>query len=565
MSDLSVLIPARNEQFLARTVQDVLENARGDTDVIVVLDGAWADPPLVQDPRVSVIFHAESIGQRAATNEAARVATSRFIMKLDAHCAMAEGFDVVLMESHQPTWTQVPRLHNLHAFDWVCNRCGERRYQGVKPEPHDCGGYWEQEIIWKPKKHATDYTWFDTDLTYRYFDNPALKPYGGDKKKYAHQFREWAQGEITDVMTCLGACWFMERTRFWELGGLDEGHGSWGQMGVELACKSWLSGGALKVNKKTWYAHMFRTGSGFGFPYEIHGSDQDKARAYSRDLWLNDKWDGQVKSLRWLIEKFSPLPGWDEYLDENWVAFPPSLKRSPSKGILYYTDNRLDERIQQAVWGRLERVGLPITSVSLRPIPFGENIVLEKERGYLTMFEQILAGLEAMDAEVVFFCEHDVLYHPSHFDFVPERADLYYYNEHVWKVDAETGRALFYYCQQTSGLVACRELLLGHYRERVRRVRAEGFSRNMGFEPGTHGRKERVDDFKAESYFSEGPNVDIRHGKNLTPSRWQKDQFRNQRYTQGWTEGDSVPGWGTDGGPSVTLGRFNEFIDEVMR
>jgi hypothetical protein len=40
------------------------------------------------------------------------------------------------------------------------------------------------------------------------------------------------------------------------------------------------------------------------------------------------------------------------------------------------------------------------------------------------------------------------------------------------------------------------------------------------------------------------PNIDIRHGNNLTPTRWRKDQFRDQRYTKGWTEADEVPGWG---------------------
>ena len=41
MSRVSLLIPARNERFLSRTVQDVCEKARGDVEVLVVLDGAW--------------------------------------------------------------------------------------------------------------------------------------------------------------------------------------------------------------------------------------------------------------------------------------------------------------------------------------------------------------------------------------------------------------------------------------------------------------------------------------------------------------------------------------------
>jgi hypothetical protein len=160
------------------------------------------------------------------------------------------------------------------------------------------------------------------------------------------------------------------------------------------------------------------------------------------------------------------------------------------------------------------------------------------------MFRQILAGLEALDTDYVFFAEHDVLYHPSHFDFVPDECDRYYYNTNVWKLRVEDGHCLHYDCRQTSGLCADRELLIKHYRERVRRVEAEGFSRKMGFEPGTHKRAERVDDYGSDSWQSAYPNVDIRHGGNLTPSRWSKEQFRDQRYTAGWIESDEIPGWG---------------------
>jgi len=57
---------------------------------------------------------------------------------------------------------------------------------------------------------------------------------------------------------------------------------------------------------------------------------------------------------------------------------------------------------------------------------------------------------------------------------------------------------------------------------------------------------------------SEQPNIDIRHKGNLTPSRWSRDKFRNQKYCQGWTEANEVPGWG------VTFGRFDEFLSEVV-
>ncbi len=188
-----------------------------------------------------------------------------------------------------------------------------------------------------------------------------------------------------------------------------------------------------------------------------------------------------------------------------------------------------------------------IISVSLEPLQFGTNIQFPKSPGYLTMAQQILLGLERATADVIFFCEHDVLYHPSHFDFIPPREDVIYYNTNVWRVRYPDGHAL--YCnnlKQLSGLVAYRQTLLTHYRHRVelleRYIKENGmerlasYVRAMGFEPGTHKRAERVDDLTSDVYQSAYPNLDLRHEGNLTPSRWKKEEFRNKQYTDGWTE-----------------------------
>jgi len=61
---LSVIIPSRNERWLARTVQDILTNARGETEVIAVCDASWPDPPLQDHPRLTVVHYTDAIGQR---------------------------------------------------------------------------------------------------------------------------------------------------------------------------------------------------------------------------------------------------------------------------------------------------------------------------------------------------------------------------------------------------------------------------------------------------------------------------------------------------------------------
>ena len=259
-------------------------------------------PKVKPDPRVTLIHFNEPIGQRRAVNEMAKLARGEFILKTDAHSTFDKGFDVKLAEDCEYDCTIIPRMYNLHAFDWVCKN-GHRFYQD-KADPNivnkcpECEETLKIEYVWKIRKHKrTDFMYMDKDLRVQYW------------QKY--EKRPEAKGDIVDVMNGQGACWFQYKERFWELGGLDEKHGSWGQVGCEVALKAWLSGGSLKVNKKTWFAHVFRTTGAFTFPYHIRGNDQERARKYSRDLWINNKWPLQKRKLSWLLDKFAPVPGWE--------------------------------------------------------------------------------------------------------------------------------------------------------------------------------------------------------------------------------------------------------------
>ena len=503
---LSILIPARNEMFLAKTVENLLENIEDDTEIIVGLDGAWAEPGIPQHPRVTVVYFPESIGQRAMTNKLCKLSKAKYVMKLDAHCAVGKGFDRILLEDIKDDWTILPKMYNLHAFDWVCKSCGNRRYQGKSGKCEKCGGEEERDIVWKPKPSPeTTSMKFDKNLKFGYWT----------------EYKKHQKGDLVETMSILGACFMLSRKRYWELNICDESFGSWGQQGTEVACKTWLSGGKVIVDKRTWFAHMFRTqGGDFGFPYPQSGKQVEHARKLSRELFLKGKWKSKY-DLNWLINKFNP-PDW-----------------KTKKGIIFYTDNQLNLKIAHKVQKRLKEIGLPIVSASLKPMPhFGKNIVVKGKRGYLTMFKQILAALEASDSEIVFFCEHDVLYDPSHFEFTPSKKDVWYYNTNVWKVDWETGRAYRVNdCKQVSGICVYRETAIKHYRKRVELVEKNGYTNKMGFEPGTQTRKERVDDSVAESWESPKPNYDIRHNNNLTRTRWSPEQFNNKKYAEGWREG----------------------------
>jgi hypothetical protein len=320
-----------------------------------------------------------------------------------------------------------------------------------------------------------------------------------------------AKDNLTETMSLQGSFFICTREKYWELKLCDEDFGSWGQQGVEVACKTWLSGGRVVVNHDTWYAHMFRTqGGDFGFPYKISGKQVSKAREFSRDLFKNGKWKG-IYDLQWLIDKFSPVPDWDV-----------------SKGVVYYSllnkDPKLMKKCQESITKNFDG---RIITVTPEPTEFGDNIKMARGDKYIDMFNRILLGLEALDTDVVFLCEDDVIYNKSHFEFTPPQKDIYYYNLNWWQVRATDGYAVQYKARRLSNLCANRELLLQHYRKLVKICKEGGFSRKIGFEPGTHNRPERIDDFKCGDFKSKEPILDIVH-QNATKRRWDISEFRKK-------------------------------------
>ena len=310
--DLTVIIPGRNEMFMSRTVEDVFAHARADTEVIAICDGGLPpDHGIAYHPGLKVVETRTPIGQRAATNLGAQMSRAKYIMKLDAHCSVEDGFDLKMMELMQPDWTMIPRMYRLHAFDWCCNNCGHGTYQGSKPEKcEECGeNDLYMKLVWEPKwKVGPTVSWrFDANLRMQYWGEHRKRP----------EVREQAKSGVIDTPICVGCCFLMERERFWDLGGMDEGHGSWGQYGCELGMKAWLSGGRMVTNMETWFAHLFRTGN-FSvngestFPYPLNNVAQEAARKYSRDLWMNDRWPLAIHKLKWLTERFAPMPDWHE-------------------------------------------------------------------------------------------------------------------------------------------------------------------------------------------------------------------------------------------------------------
>lgn len=308
---LSFLIPARNEEFLNRTIQDLLEHTSEASEIIVGLDGFWPPQPIEDNPRVKIFHVTEPIGQRAMQNQLARLSKAEYVAKIDAHCAVEQDFDVKMLKFFDKVGKNVvaaPIMKNLHCFDWVCAD-GHRRYQGPSGPCTECGKPTEKDIVWisKSRPESTSYC-FDTEPHFQYFNDYKRSP------EYQQMLKEHG---YTESMSLQGSFFMCSRHYYWKYELCDERAGSWGNQGLELACAAWLSGGRVLICHDTWYSHLFRTqGGDFGFPYEQSGTGVQKTKNYIRDKYWNKKHKRQIYPVRWLIEKFKPSSWTQEHLDK---------------------------------------------------------------------------------------------------------------------------------------------------------------------------------------------------------------------------------------------------------
>jgi len=308
MKDISVIIPARSEEFLRETIQDIVDHSEADTEIIALLDGEWSEPAIPQNDKVNIIYVPESIGQRGAAKLAARLADGKYIVKTDAHCTFDQGWDRKMLEAFEKSGdnvVMVPEMKNLHAYDWKCFKCGCRIYQDRAPKCPECGSKMKKKMLWRPRRGTHSFSYcFDSDPHFQYWNDYLHR----DEYK-----QDLERDGITQSMSLQGSFFMCTREKYFSLDVDDDTMGSWGNQGLMVACKFWLSGGRVLVNHNTFYAHMFRTKSAtFGFPYPQSGRGVQKTKAKIRNLFWKGKFDGQIYPLSWLIEKFWPIKGWSD-------------------------------------------------------------------------------------------------------------------------------------------------------------------------------------------------------------------------------------------------------------
>ena len=254
--DVSVIIPYLHEPYLEKTISSLKENSVCEIEVLPI-EGTK--------------------GMRAAINEGLMAATGKYIMKVDAHCIFGKEWDKILMESCQDNWLMIPRRYSIsrETLDSEWRRSEEKPY-----------------------------------IDYHFLSCPELFVMNWVNRK--------TDKDIDDTMVCQGSCYFAERKHFMKrVGYLDDNLGTYGTFAgdnIEVCLKYWLNGDEVKVNKKTWYGHLFKNKQ--NYIDGIFVRDYKKGNTFKHnwtwiaDHWLNDREPGMIHKLSWLIDKFKPVPTW---------------------------------------------------------------------------------------------------------------------------------------------------------------------------------------------------------------------------------------------------------------
>jgi len=256
MEHISIIVPSYKEPYLDKTIDSLLDNASDHVQIISVVDDG-------------------SLGMRGAINKGLKEATGKYIMKVDAHCCFAKGYDEVLKRDCKENWLMIPRRYPLNAEKW-------------------------------------DRTMLRNVKDYHYISYPI------DGAFFPVHWKKESGKKIDDTMTFQGSCYFAHREYFMEnVGYLDaESYGSFGGEQIEVGLKYWLGGGEVKVNKNTWYAHLFKNKKYYNDKPEAW-SRKKKVMSKAKYKWMTKHWMNNEEpdmkhKFNWLVEKFYPVPGWSE-------------------------------------------------------------------------------------------------------------------------------------------------------------------------------------------------------------------------------------------------------------
>jgi len=213
----SIIISAKNEKYLNRTINSLIENATGDIEILVGLDGCKYD--IIENEIVTVLQYNKHIGRRKISNQLVKLSTGKYLFEVDAHCSITYGWDTKLKCVCDDNTIVGCSVNALNEESWEGN---DERW---------IGGKVVDDVRWEWDK-----------------------------------INEEVQ-KIEKVESFNACGWMIRRDSFDALNGHDEELGEWGWENVEWTLKNKRNDGNIIIRTDVVVSHLFRK----DYPYEIKG------------------------------------------------------------------------------------------------------------------------------------------------------------------------------------------------------------------------------------------------------------------------------------------------------
>ncbi len=211
---------------------------------------------------------------------------------------------------------------------------------------------------------------------------------------------------------------------------------------------------------------------------------------------------------------------------------------------IFYTCNKIDEKFAEVIRKNLLHVlnGIPIISVSHKPMSFGDNYVVDLSQSHISIYRQALHGAKLAKTKYIALCEDDVLYNEEHFKYEPTPGK-FAYNVGTWNMQT-WGKPIF--TQKIGGrinlnsLICERELFIEAMEERFAKWPDESkIELGNWAEPGKYEKNLGVTIREIEKFYGNPTNIVFSHETALS--------FQNlgKRKKIGEIRAKSIPFWGS--------------------
>lgn len=253
---VSVLIPVYkdDEPYVEKTIQSLKKNAIGPVEYLVEHDK-------------------QEEGHRVLTNRMAKQAKGKYLLRIDAHCAISPQWDMRMKASCKDHRIVTTIIDSLDPDTWE----GKKRDTGLV-------------ILDQRMRNMYPIAW----------KHPTLRK------------------TEEETLSMVGCCYMLTKQYYEDSGGCDESLGKWGASGLEWSLKTWLTGGDMIIRTDVVCAHYFRDDT---TPFGIDVERYEDAYLRIGRMWRDYRGPGQVRPLSFLAEKFA------KYLKRNVRVQRPVEKR----------------------------------------------------------------------------------------------------------------------------------------------------------------------------------------------------------------------------------------------